>query len=91
MESPVAEIRYQPSVQGGEEGGSASKEEGSAQVTLADGTVLQGDAVLVTVPLGVLKKGRFSLLSLSLSLSLSVLFFFVSLFFFFFFYIFFFF
>ena len=51
---PTYAIRYQPSAQGGEEG---KGEEGSAvQVTLADGTEIQGDAVLVTVPLDVLKK-----------------------------------
>lgn len=35
---------------------SVPSEESGAQVTLEDGTTVEGDAVLVTVPLGVLKK-----------------------------------
>lgn len=50
--SPIAEVRYQPSVQGGE--GEAGN---NAQVTLLDGTVVQGDALLLTIPLGVMKTG----------------------------------
>lgn len=58
--SVVTEVRYTPpqplsaSASGVES--TPSEEESGVQITLDDGTTINGDAVLMTAPLGVLKK-----------------------------------
>jgi Flavin containing amine oxidoreductase len=58
--APITTVFSQPQ-QGENANGNTAKEESGVQVTLSDGSIVEGDAVLVTVPLGVLKKSTFML------------------------------
>lgn len=72
--SVVTDVRYTPTPSSSANSsdsaalnGSNGVTENSMQVTLSDGTTVDGDAVLMTVPLGVLKKSTFPSPSLPLS------------------------
>jgi hypothetical protein len=66
----VTDVRYTvtpPSSSFTENASILLKEESPVQVTLSDGSTIDGDAVLITVPLGVLKKSTFLLCFVSFS------------------------
>jgi hypothetical protein len=85
MGSVVTDVRYIPTTPSSSSmenaGASAGKDESPVQVILEDGSVIDGDAVLMTVPLGVLKKSTQFLSFLFFFFSFLLYFYFFSLFF----------